>query len=395
MALVRVHGVVKDYEWGTGDTIPELLGYPPDGKPQAEYWMGTHPSGEARLDDGTRLSEFLEKRAPVWLGEGHIRRFGAKLPFLFKILAIAKPLSIQCHPTTEQARAGWKKEARLRLDDPDPSHWDYQDDNRKAEVLYALSPVTAMCSFRPFEGIRRDFERLMPDGYRKYLHPEHQGDAGLSELFSRLYTLDKESLKLCIGEYLANLAESDLPLQNGPFLEPKGIVLEAAKTYPVDPGLFCPFLLHVLHLAPGEAVFLRPDTLHAYTRGVGLELMSASDNVLRGGLTHKKVDVPELLSLLEIAGGEQKLCEEQVVADGRVRVVTPTEEFALYVLPAGLYHVDQPSVEIFFCTEGKAKISSGAEWQTIRKGECWVKSASTDRYQVKVEGTLFSATTGA
>ena len=394
MALVRLHGVVKDYDWGTVDTIAALLGCPENGKPQAEYWMGTHPSGEAVLDDGTSLASFLKDRASVWLGADHLKRFGAQLPFLFKVLAIAKPLSIQCHPNAIQAKAGWAKEAALRAKDPDPSHWDYKDDNQKAEVLYALSPVTAMCSFLPFSEICKDLKWLMPSGFTKYLHPEKEGDEGLAQLFSRLYTLDAASLKCCIDEYLANLEKSDLPQEDGPFLEPKGIVLEAAKAYPVDPGLFCPFLLHVLHLDPGQAVFLKPDTLHAYTRGVGLELMSASDNVLRGGLTHKKVDVPELLSLLEITGGAQGLCEKRKMEDGRVRIMTPTKEFALYAMDEGLYHVAQPSVEIFFCTEGKAKVSSGAEWQTIRKGECWIKSASTDRYQVKVEGSLFSATTG-
>lgn len=394
MAVVRLHGVVKEYDWGRKDTIPSLLGVEADGKPKAEYWMGTHPSGPARLDDGSLFSEVLAEDPEGWFGGEHIARFGAKLPLLYKVLAISKPLSIQCHPTTAQAEAGWAKEAPLRAKDPDRSHWDYQDPNRKAEVLYALSPVTAMCGFRPFDDIARDLRTLVPHAWASFLHPEGSGDRALAALFRRLYLLDRADLASCTAELVASLRAQDGPLADGPFLTPRGIVLEAAESYPVDPGLFCPYLLHVLHLEPGQAVFLKPDTLHAYTRGVGLELMSASDNVLRGGLTHKKVDVPELLSLLSITGGEQALCGQRKLADGRIRILTPTEEFALYRFPEGSHRVVQPAIELFFQTEGSSELSTATERIHIAKGECWAKSADAGAYDVQVAGNLFSATTG-
>ena len=131
MAIMRIKGVVKDYAWGNKDFIPSLLGYEASEKPQAEYWMGTHKSGESTVD-GVALSEII----------------GRRLPFLFKVLAIDSPLSLQCHPNKEEAKRGWAKEEEKRRRGEACS---YNDDNEKAEILLALSPVTALRGFRPFE----------------------------------------------------------------------------------------------------------------------------------------------------------------------------------------------------------------------------------------------------
>lgn len=395
MKVKKLSGVIKPYDWGKTDFLPSLLGIPADGTCKAEYWMGSHPSGDATLEDGTPLSTYLALHPEACFGSEHIKRFGPFLPFLFKVLAIQKPLSIQCHPTTEQARRGWAKEASLRASDPDHTHWDYQDANQKAEVLYALTPVTAMCGFRPFEEIVAELSPLMPRSFATRFKNLPSGDAGLRELFTTLYTMDKKELSSLIGEYVEGLKRSSLPFAtaDGRFLDAKGIVLSCLESYPVDPGLFCPFLLHVVHLEPGEALFLKPDTLHAYVLGDGMELMSASDNVLRGGLTHKKVDVPELLSILEIQGGTVEPCKE-VDDGGRVRVVTPTPEFALYVIGTGFHRVDTHAIELMLVTEGKAVFESASGTEVFHKGECYLIPQGIGPYTITVEGQVFSASTG-
>jgi len=397
MIAVRLHGVIKTYDWGKKDFIPSLLGIPQDGNCMAEYWMGAHPSGDASLDDGSKLSSYLEEHADACLGKAHIARYGKTLPFLFKVLAIEKPLSIQCHPTVAQAKAGWKKEASLRQSDPNRGDWNYQDENQKAEVLYALTPVTAMCGFRHFLEIDRCLSHLMPVSYEKYFSGIGKGDKALERLFTTLYTMPKEELSVCIDEYVQKLRLSELPFASadGRFLEPKGIVLSCYESFPTDPGLFCPFLLHVVHLEPGEALYLQPDTLHAYVLGDGMELMSSSDNVLRGGLTHKRVDVPELLSILSIHGQGVGKCVCEKDEAGRLRIVTPAPEFSLLSLHTGSYEVkEHPAAEVVLVTEGKAVLDGTDGTEVLHKGECYLIPQSVGSYVMTVEGQVFSATTG-
>ncbi|MFA7117879.1 MAG: mannose-6-phosphate isomerase, class I [Sphaerochaetaceae bacterium] len=398
MKIEKIIGVIKEYDWGNTSFIPRLLGMQEDGKCKAEYWLGTHSSGDATLvNGGQKLSSFLEEHAELWLGKEHIKRFGKQLPLLLKVLAIDKPLSIQCHPTTKQAVAGWIAERELRKK-VDSSQWNYKDQNRKAEVLYALSEVTALCGFRSFPEVDGNFKALFPHSYRKYFSLEGEDDSALRQLFTTLYTLDKTSLTECIEEYIHSLQDrEELPFASGDgrFLQGKGIALSCYGSYPCDPGLFAPFLLNLVHLDKGQALFLKPDTLHAYVFGEGIELMSASDNVLRGGLTHKKVDVPELLSVLEIEGGECRPCPQIRDEFGRIRVVTDTPEFALYSLGWGEYRIlKHPAIELLFCTEGSAMFEKDSERQAILKGECYVVPQSMNGYTLCVDGQLFSATLG-
>ncbi|MGB4408090.1 MAG: mannose-6-phosphate isomerase, class I [Sphaerochaeta sp.] len=397
MNIVKIKAQVKEYDWGNSSFIPTLLGQKPDGKPKAELWMGTHPSGES-LVDGTdqKLSDFLRSDSLHWFGQEHLDWFGPELPLLLKVLAIESPLSIQCHPSEFQAREGWEREHAFRTRFP-KELWNYKDPNRKAEVIYALTPVTAMCAFRPLEKILPTLESLIPVGFAKHFSAldAETPDGKLAQLFETLYTMKKEELVPLIKEYIASLRErEDLPFSSpdGLFLESKGIALTCFEMYPEDPGLFSPFLLNVKHLSEGQALYLEPRTLHAYVLGNGIELMSSSDNVLRGGLTNKKVDVRELLRILEIKGKEVEPVLTLVGKSGRKHLLTPTEEFHLMVCPSGSYHIhDRKSIELLFCTEGKATFTNGGDKLVITRGECYVIAASLSEYQLEVEGNLFIA----
>ncbi|MBI9096119.1 MAG: mannose-6-phosphate isomerase, class I [Sphaerochaeta sp.] len=397
MNIVKIKAQVKEYDWGNSSFIPTLLGQKPDGKPKAELWMGTHPSGES-LIDGTdqKLSDFLRSDSLHWFGQDHLDWFGPELPLLLKVLAIESPLSIQCHPSEFQAREGWEREHAFRTRFP-KELWNYKDPNRKAEVIYALTPVTAMCAFRPLEKILPTLKSLIPVGFAKHFSAldAETSDGKLAQLFEKLYTMKKEELVPLIKEYIDSLRErEDLPFSSadGFFLESKGIALTCFEMYPQDPGLFCPFLLNVKHLSEGQALYLEPRTLHAYVLGNGIELMSSSDNVLRGGLTNKKVDVRELLRILEIKGKEVEPVLTLVGKSGRKHLLTPTEEFHLMVCPSGSYHIhDRKSIELLFCTEGKATFTNGGDKLVITQGECYVVAASLSEYQLEVEGNLFIA----
>ncbi|MGE4584394.1 MAG: mannose-6-phosphate isomerase, class I [Sphaerochaeta sp.] len=399
MDIVQIQGHIKAYDWGNSSFIPSLLGLPEDGTSKAELWFGTHPSGDAVvLETGESLSSFLKKDSLHWFGQDHLDCFSDQLPLLLKVLAIERPLSIQVHPTKAQAEEGWKHEEYLRTRVA-KDLWNYKDPNRKAEVIYALTPITAMCGFQPLEHIIPSLKLVIPDGFAahfSYLEESAQDPDGLlARFFEQLYTMKKEELVILIDEYLASLkAHEELPFASGDgrFLESKGIALSCASAFPHDPGLFAPFFLNVKHLAPGEALYLEPRTLHAYVLGNGIELMSASDNVLRGGLTNKKVDVKELLNILEIKGKEVEKVPTLTGSSGRLHLLTPTEEFHLMVLKPGKYEIhDRLSIELLFVTEGKVTFISDQETRELKKGSCHVVAASLPSYTLEVEGLLFIA----
>ena len=415
MDIIKITPQIKDYDWGNINFIPSLLGIPADGRPKAEVWFGTHPAGESTVPEygDMPLGRFLAEHAAVYFGQSHLERFGAVLPLLFKVLAIDKPLSIQCHPSSSQAEEGFAKEEPLHRLLP-RDEWNYKDPNRKAEVIYAMTPLTAMCGFRPLAQIDAALRLLIPVSYEKFFpeiftgaasaietHDNRGCDRLIAALFERLYTLDVASLKGCLDEYLKSLRQHDefpLATADGRFLESRGIALSCAAEYPTDPGLFCPFLLNVMHLEPGEALFLQPKTLHAYAYGNGIELMSASDNVLRGGLTHKKVDVPELMKVLQIESGIPERTPTVVGAFGRKIILTPTEEFVLLTMDSGYYNIDRHDmIELMLCTEGHASIVASDGTFELEKGECCVIAATVPGYRLEVRegGTVFSATVPA
>ena len=385
MEALKIRGTIKEYDWGSKDFLPGLFGYPETGKPQAEAWFGTHPLGEALLEDGRTLSSLISEDPEKYLGRTTVDRLGNSLPMLFKVLAISTPLSIQCHPTREIAREGYAKEAPLREKGVPLSELNYKDPNQKAEVIYALTPVTAMCGFRSFDEIVEDLGRLIPAAYAKYFSSRKN----IAQLFERLYTLSGDDLSQVIDEYVDSLARSGEPVWDREvFLTRRGIAERAWKLYGYDPGLLCPYLLNVMELDVGEALYLEPRTLHAYVLGNGIELMSLSDNVLRGGLTHKKVDVPELMRVMiaePFSGGKAQISPD---AEGRSVVRTPSDDFLLKVMSDSSYVLNDDVPSMLLCTDGSAKIGS----LELRKGECCFVPACIGKLEVFVSGRLFQAT---
>ena len=365
MAIMKIKGVVKDYAWGNKDFLPSLLGYKVSDKPQAEYWMGTHPSGEA-VTEGKNLSDVI----------------GRRLPFLFKVLAIDSPLSLQCHPNKIQAKEGWKKEEELRVKG---EPYNYQDDNEKAEVLCALTPVTALCGFKTFEDASKALNEYIPLSVKRYLDEKKD----IKDLFLSLFGLAQDDKEYVLAELKENIEKKGKEKNEGEYYTTEGVISTVLKKYPGDIGCVFPLMMNVVHVAPGEALYLEPDTLHAYVKGNGMELMTASDNVLRGGLTPKRIDLKELSSLLYF-GPSFPINVEKREKDGIINYLTPSPDFMLSRMDEGEYLIPSSLDAVVIVEKGRAEVRENEDVIELEKGEvCFIEKGGTA--SISVSGTLYMA----
>lgn len=281
--LLSLTNAPRDYAWGSDSLLADLEGRTPTGSPEAEVWFGDHPGDPSDVAGGGTLDQIT----------------GGSLPYLLKLLAAGRPLSIQVHPTIAQAREGWSRESGLAVDDPQRN---YRDDNHKPELLVALSDT-----FESLSGLR-------PIASTLELLDALEETAGVAELRRRLQG-EGDVLRDVIGWLLGGEAQSEVAdvitavheaagADAGRWNTTLGAIDRVASTYPGDPGVVVALLMNHVVLRRGEGVFLRAGLLHAYLTGLGVEIMAASDNVLRGGLTPKRIDVPELLSVLDTTPGE-------------------------------------------------------------------------------------------
>lgn len=363
MAIIEIKGVVKDYAWGNKDFLPTLLGYGITDRPQAEYWMGTHPSGEA-TNNGKPLSDII----------------GRRLPFLFKVLAIDSPLSLQCHPTKAQAMEGWKKEESLRAKG---EACNYQDDNEKAEVLCALTPVTALCGFKSFSDAMEAIKTTIPSSFEKYVSDKKD----IKNLFLSLFALPQEDKDSILMELAKNIKGEKMT--DGEYYTTYGVISTVLNKYPGDIGCVFPLMMNVIHVSPGEALYLEPDTLHAYVKGNGMELMTASDNVLRGGLTPKRIDLGELSSLLYFGTTLPSLVEKRE-KDGIVNYLTPSPDFMLSRIDDGSFSLPSVVDAIVIVEEGSAEVSNKECSVELKKGEVAFIGKDSDA-KISVKGTVYMA----
>lgn len=378
--IEKIKGVIKEYEWGTQDFLPSLFGYDADGTPQAEAWFGTHPLGEALTAYGSRLSDVIRSDPETLLGKKNMATFGSELPLLLKVLSFRTPLSIQCHPDRQMARDGFRKEAAFRDKGVPLQELNYKDANQKAEVFYALTPVTALCGFRSQDEIESSLKHIIPVSYERFLSEAKD----IASLFCTIQRLERKDLEEVIRELVAN-EEMERGSDDPRYLSEKEIVLRAYKLYGNDPGVIAPYLMNVVRLLPGEALYMRPRTLHAYVFGSGIELMSLSDNVLRSGLTHKKIDQEELMKVMDPTQLKVSKCEE--VRDGysRTRIVTNTDEFTLYILEKGEYRITERTPSLVLAVRKGCRIEKGQTELVLEQGECAFISADEDDYTIKAE----------
>lgn len=375
----------RSYAWGSTTAIPQLLGVPPTGEPQAELWLGCHPADPARVSGGGTLLECIDADPETELGPALVHEHGPRLPFLLKVLAAGSPLSLQAHPGPARARAGYDEEERagVPLDAPERR---YKDPYAKPELLCALTPFDVVAGFRPATDSARLLEELDVPELKPYV--EKLADNGVQETFTALLTLpDNARIELvdavvrgCTGRHEPAFAT----------------VAELGAAYPGDIGVVASLLLHRLTLQPGEAIYLPPGNLHAYLHGLGVEIMGNSDNVLRGGLTPKYVDVPELLSVLDFTAGPPPLVTPHRVGGEEV-YPTPAREFRLSRLavpssPPAVLGSGHP--QVLLCASGHIALRSRDDELVLPRGRAAFVSATEPPIRVTGDGLLFRAMPG-
>ena len=358
------------------------MGAAPSGEPQAELWLGAHPRAPSVLRRGgidRPLDQVIADDPEGELGTDTARSFGGELPFLLKILAVEQPLSLQTHPTRQQARAGFDSEDEQGIP-VDAEHRSYRDRNHKPELICALEPFTAFCGFRPMSTAASLLESL-----------------GVSDLGPAIGFLQSGEADRALRWLLGRPPESGAAIAHqvgaacgepGAFPEEREWAVRIAEQHPGDIGVAIALMLNLVQLLPGQALFLGAGNLHVYLHGVAVEIMANSDNVLRGGLTSKHVDVPALLDVVDCRAGQVlPMSPDSPLFTFR----PPVPDFCLTRIEmAGELRCRATGPEIVLCASGEA-IAAGHQ---ITGGEAVWLPAPSGEYEIAGTGLVFRAQIG-
>ncbi|MDG1365992.1 MAG: mannose-6-phosphate isomerase, class I [Acidimicrobiales bacterium] len=381
-----LEGVTRNYEWGSTSSIPSFLGRSEDGKPWAELWLGAHPSAPALLGAGQQRLDTVVAVDPVAaLGPETTERFGS-LPFLLKILAAAEPLSLQAHPSMVQAEAGYAREhaAGIALDAFNRS---FRDRLHKPELICALSEFNALCGFREPDATRAVLETIDThalDPIRARIDAEPNA-AGLNKLLEYLLTLSASDANALVESVVVACGRPGPDEGAGE----RALAAALGARYPGDAGVVIALLLNRVTLQPGEALFLGPGNLHMYLNGTGVEIMANSDNVLRGGLTSKHVDIPSLLDVVDAQPIEPDV-QRPAVIDGVALYETPVSEFSFARIEVDGSCTLAAGPAILICTDGSIDVGP----HTLDRGTAAWLPAADGAIEAAGRGTVYRAGVG-
>ena len=392
----KVSNVARDYAWGSTTLIPDYFGTEATGKPMAEIWFGTHPGSPTKVvSAGANAATEVADTTLLQLREGQ------PLPFLLKILAAGQPLSIQAHPNKEQALAGFEREnnAGISLDSPER---DYKDDHHKPEMIVALTPFTGLVGFRPKVDLIVSLQRLTMQAQElDFQELEHALMAfihsirakGVQSVFEALLS-QRDGLG-AVTEQLAELAKLSRAIDN---IESANLALvpKLQELYPGDPGIIITQLMNLVTLQPNEALELPAGCIHAYVEGLGVEIMAASDNVLRGGLTSKHINTEELLAVVDFGASGDNVIHPKQISTGLWEYPSEVEDYLVYRIDVSgtnlLADLQLPNPAIVLCTGGEVAIGDSTEQrEVLRKGEA-AYLADANYYSFSGSGTAFLAT---
>lgn len=400
MRIYSLENPIQRYDWGSVDGLREALGLPnPEGGPAAELWMGAHPKAPSlALVEGKRvaLDALVAADPEAVLGAASVARFGPALPFLFKALSAGTPLSIQAHPAKRKAERGFEREnlAGIPRDAPERN---YRDANHKPEMAVALTRFEGLCGFRPVEEIVENVRLIAPDDHSRIAGrlERNPGKVELSVLFYSTISAPAEDKKAALARVRPHIERL---LAEGRLDAGKERAFSWARRlfdlYPGDIGALAPLLLNLVVLEPGEAIFIGAGELHAYLEGTALEIMANSDNVIRGALTRKHVDVPELISVLTfspavpVVFGPERLSEFEelyppLAPDFQLSRLRPRRGAPVRRAPLG--------PEILLCGEGSFTLREDGGAVELARGASAFVRADAGEYSIEGEGTLFAA----
>jgi len=396
--FVPLRATPRDYAWGSSTAIAEVLGSEPSGRPEAELWLGAHPGAPTPIADPSTVGGHADLER--WLAADPAALGGrGSLPFLLKVLAAAHPLSLQAHPDLDRAAAGFaaENERGVPLDAP---HRNYKDALHKPELIVALRDgFEALCGFRELAATDALLVDLVASA------PDPAAAARITMLRGMLAAPDglRDTVRILLeqlpGGLLDALVASAAAPGSGAFDAERALVGRLAEEYPGDPGIAVALLLNLVTLRAGEALYLPAGNIHAYLRGIGVELMAASDNVLRGGLTPKHVDVTELLEVLEFEPRPVPWLTPTDLGGGRSLFVPDVPDFELLRvdLPAEpseqdpSFHLPGPGIAIV--TDGSARITGATSSVELDRGGYAFVTPDEAELRFSGTGTLFLATT--
>jgi mannose-6-phosphate isomerase len=372
--MLPLRGRIRSYAWGSHTDLARLTGRPaPTAEPEAELWLGAHPDDPSDAG-GDRLDGVVAADPVAWLGSAAAARFG-RLPYLMKILAAQAPLSLQAHPTEAHAAAAY---AAGRPGYTDPYH--------KPELLVAITDFDALCGFAPPSAAADVLETI-----------GHPAVAPIVDVL-RGPTDDAGRLRAAMHLLMSLRPEGRHALVDAVVASGHPLAVDLARHYPGDIGVVVALLLNRVRLRPDQAIYMPAGHLHAYLSGTGVELMAASDNVLRGGLTPKPIDVPELLSVLSYDTVTDPVLLPVQTSDPVITWATEASEFELFkaTITAGDGPVELPAngPRIAVCTAGTVRASSGGRGIDLGSGSAVVLPAAADALVLSGAGTVFQADVG-
>lgn len=391
----EIRGRFMRYPWGTYDAIPSLVGAPEEDGPVAELWLGSHPLGPALTSSGP-LDEVIDAD-PGLLGDRVREAFGPDLPFLMKVLSARHALSLQAHPSREQAEEGFDREeaAGVALTSPVRS---YKDDWPKPEIMVALDEFHTLAGFRDPRASHALFEQLgVAESLRDVIGPlvGRKGEVALQEVFLDVLSLTAERRNLVDQVLAAAVSRRD---EAGPVGDFARTALELDDAFPRDPGILAALLMNRVVLAPGEALYIPAGVLHSHLHGTGIEVMGNSDNVIRGGLTDKHVAVDELVRIVDFAPSTPAALTGVEVAPGLRHYSTETPEFDVWRLePAPGRDLQLPGdgmPRIALVTDGHAVLTDAQGSLELQRGRAVFVPAGNSPVSVAGDARLFVSAPG-
>lgn len=385
---VLLDNPVRSYAWGSLTVLAELLGRAPSGEPEAELWVGAHPGAPSTVvGEGRTLDDYIAAAPEATLGDAVVRRFGPRLPFLLKILAVERPLSVQVHPTIEQAGEGYAAEdaAGIALDSPQRS---YRDRNHKPEMVVARTEFEALLGFAdPLA--RAELLRSCRSEALVHAGTVLRSPGGLERLVRQWLSLPDAEVDALVADMTSEAAART---DEGHL----GLVHRLAKEYPGDRGLLLALLMRHVRLQPGEAVFVPAGVPHAYLSGVAIEPQASSDNTLRAGLTAKHVDTAEVLRLLRYEpDGAMPIQPRAGGAGEQVYPVPGLDEFVLSSIDLSAAGTPVRTPGVVLVVAGTATVTTSESTIEVGQGQAVFVSAADRSPQLYGDGVAFAVTTGS
>ncbi|HYK43878.1 MAG TPA: mannose-6-phosphate isomerase, class I [Parafilimonas sp.] len=389
--IFKLKGKVQPYAWGGKEFIPAWLGVENrDEKPFAEYWMGAHPSASSTviIDNAEQsLYDLIKKRPVEFLNEQVAAEFG-ELPYLLKILDVKDMLSIQVHPSKEAAKIGFDEEEEKGVP-INASNRNYKDKNHKPEVMVALSEFWLLHGFLPETKLLHVLRRVPEfNGFEKFVK-----STGYKGLYEHVMTMPQKEvnklLRPVVEKAIAFRKENKITKHQPGWWAAK--LYEHVEPTDIDRGLFSIYFFNIVRLRPGEAIFQGAGVPHAYLEGQNVELMANSDNVLRGGLTPKHVDVPELMKQVVFESIEPKILNGVPLKNGEINYPCPVRDFGISKIelqPSDNYQAASRSFEILVAIKGSFTIKNGKSLQ-VKKGEA-VAILPNEAYEISTNDHLLA-----